>query len=104
MADEMAPFVRLATEKYIEGDYNATRDLAEEMIKRSPANAEALRLREKSVEQLGRLAEHATFQGNLLASMNLLDQAVSYWQRGMNYVREGDPLYEELTAKLKRYR
>ena len=100
----MASIVRLATETYVEGDYNATLDLAEEMIKREPAHAEALRLREKSVEQLGRLAEHATFHGNLSASLNLLEQAVSYWQHGMNYAREGDPHHEELTAKLKRYR
>src|SRR5262249_47641113 len=46
--EEFEPFLIQAKEKYAEGDYNSSRDLCEEMLKRDPAYEDAKDLLQKT--------------------------------------------------------
>ncbi len=101
--EEFEPFLTEAKEKYAEGDYNATRDLCEEMVKRNPQYDEAKDLLGKAKKQLERLAKEAYVRGYILESMNRIDEAKQYWNRAKNYVRPGDSYYDKVNKKLDTY-
>jgi len=101
--EEFEPFLIQAKEKYAEGDYNAARDLCEEMVKRDPEYEPAVDLLAKSKKQLTRLAKDNYVRGIILESMNKIDEAMQYWNRGKNYVRPGDDYYDKIYKKLDNY-
>lgn len=101
--DQFEPFLLQAKEKYAEGDYNSSRDLCEEMLKRDPSYEPANDLLKKVKKQLNRLAKDAYVRGIILESMNKLDEAKQYWNRARNYVRSGDPYFEKVNKKLDAY-
>lgn len=101
--EEFEPFLIQAKEKYAEGDYSASRDLCEEMLKRDPAYEEAKDCVLKAKKQLNRLAKEAYTHGYILESMNRIEEAKQYWNRAKNYVRPGDDYYEKIMKKLEYY-
>lgn len=101
--EEFEPFLIQAKEKFAEGDYNASRDLCEEMIKRDAAYEEAKECVLKAKKQLNRLAKEAYTHGYILESMNRLEEAKQYWNRARNYVRPGDDYYDKVVKKLDYY-
>jgi pSer/pThr/pTyr-binding forkhead associated (FHA) protein/tetratricopeptide (TPR) repeat protein len=101
--EEFEPFLTEAKEKYAEGDYNAARDLCEEMLKRNPAYDDAKDLLLKTKKQLGRLAKEAYVRGYILESMSRIDEAKQYWNRAKNYTRPGDDYYDKVNKKLDQY-
>jgi pSer/pThr/pTyr-binding forkhead associated (FHA) protein/tetratricopeptide (TPR) repeat protein len=100
---EFEPFLVQAGERYAEGDYNASRDLCEEMLKRDPFYEEAKECVLKAKRQLNRLAKEAYVYGYILESMNRLEDAKQYWNRAKNYVRPGDEYYDKVNKKLETY-
>jgi len=101
--EEFEPFLIQAKEKYAEGDYNASRDLCEEMAKRDPNYGEAGECVLRAKKQLNRLAREAYTHGYILESMNRIEEAKQYWNRARNYVREGDEYYDKVIKKLDYY-
>ncbi|MSP18120.1 MAG: FHA domain-containing protein [Bdellovibrionales bacterium] len=101
--EEFEPFLIQAKEKFAEGDYNATRDLCEEMLKRDPAYEDAKELLLKSKKQLSRLAKEAYIHGYILESIGQIEQAKQYWNRAKNYVRSGDEYFDKVNKKLDQY-
>ena len=101
--EEFEPFLVQAKEKFSEGDYNASRDLCEEMLKRDPAYEEAKELLAKSKKQLNRLAKEAYTHGYILESIGQIEQAKQYWNRAKNYVRQGDDYFDKVNKKLDQY-
>lgn len=101
--EEFEPFIIQAKEKFAEGDYNASRDLCEEMSKRDPAYEEANECLLKARKQLNRLAKEAYTHGYILESMNKIEEAKQFWSRGKNYVRPGDEYYDKIIKKLENY-
>jgi tetratricopeptide (TPR) repeat protein len=101
--DPLAGFLQSAESKYNSGNFNQARDICEELLKREPANESARRLNERAKRSLAALAEDAYDYGILFESLNRIEEAKSYWNRAMQYVRPGDPLYDRVKAKLDRY-
>jgi len=101
--EEFEPFLIQAKEKYAEGDYNSSRDLCEEMLKRDAHYDEAKECVLKAKKQLNRLAKEAYTHGYILESMNRIEEAKQYWNRAKNYVRSGDDYYEKVMKKLDYY-
>lgn len=101
--EEFEPFLIQAKEKFAEGDYNATRDLCEEMLKRDAAYEDAKELLLKSKKQLSRLAKEAYTHGYILESIGQIEQAKQYWNRAKNYVRQGDEYFDKVNKKLDQY-
>jgi pSer/pThr/pTyr-binding forkhead associated (FHA) protein/cytochrome c-type biogenesis protein CcmH/NrfG len=101
--DEFEPFLIQAKEKFAEGDYNASRDLCEEMIKRDAAYDEAKQCLGNAKQQLNRLAREAYTRGYILESMNRIEEAKQYWNRAKNYVRAGDEYFDKVNKKLEYY-
>lgn len=101
--EEVEPFIIQAKEKFQEGDYNAARDLSEEMLKRFPGYQDVTDLLNKSKKKLDSLAKEAYTHGYILESMNRLEEAKQYWNRAKNYVRPGDPYYDKVIKKLDYY-
>lgn len=101
--EEFEPFLIQAKEKYAEGDYNASRDLCEEMLKRDNSYEEAKECVLKAKKQLNRLAKEAYTYGYILESMNRLEEAKQYWNRAKNYVRGGDDYFDKVNRKLDQY-
>ena len=101
---EMEPFLIEAQAKYAEGDYNGSRDLCEEILKRAPRAEKAQEVLKKSKSQLQILAKEAYFYGIEAERMTQLDMAKSYWNRASQYVRPNDPLHREIASKLEKYR
>ncbi len=101
--EEFEPFLIQAKEKFSEGDYNASRDLCEEMLKRDPAYEEAKELLTKSKKQLNRMAKEAYTHGYILESIGQIEQAKQFWNRAKNYVRQGDEYFEKVNKKLEQY-
>lgn len=101
--DEFEPFLIQAKEKYAEGDYNASRDLCEEMVKRDPSYGEASDCVLRAKKQLNRLAKEAYTHGYILESMNRIEEAKQYWNRAKNYVRDGDEYFKKINRKLDYY-
>ncbi len=101
--DEFEPFLLQAKEKFSEGDYNASRDLCEEMLKRDPAYEDAKELLGKAKKQLNRLAKEAYTHGYILESIGQIEQAKQYWNRAKNYVRSGDEYFDKVNKKLDQY-
>ncbi len=101
--EEFEPFLIQAKEKYAEGDYNASRDLCEEMTKRDANFEEAKECVFKAKKQLNRLAKEAYTHGYILESMNRIEEAKQYWNRAKNYVRKGDDYFDKVNKKLDYY-
>lgn len=101
--EEFEPFLIQAKEKYAEGDYNSSRDLCEEMLKRDPAYDEANECVRRAKRQLNRLAKEAYTYGYILESMNRIEEAKQYWNRARNYVRRGDNYFDKVMKKLDYY-
>ncbi len=101
--EEFEPFLIQAKEKYAEGDYNASRDLCEEMTKRDANFDDAKECVLKAKKQLNRLAKEAYTHGYILESMNRLEEAKQYWNRAKNYVRTGDDYFDKVNKKLDYY-
>ncbi len=101
--EEFEPFLIQAKEKYAEADYNASRDLCEEMSKRDPAYEDAKECLIKAKRQLNRLAKEAYVHGYILESMNKIEEAKQYWLRAKSYVRKGDKYYDKVLKKLEFY-
>jgi pSer/pThr/pTyr-binding forkhead associated (FHA) protein/tetratricopeptide (TPR) repeat protein len=101
--EEFEPFLIQAKEKFAEGDYNASRDLCEEMLKRDAAYDEAKQCLINAKTQLNRLAKEAYTRGYILESMNRIEEAKQYWNRAKNYVRAGDEYFDKVNKKLDYY-
>jgi pSer/pThr/pTyr-binding forkhead associated (FHA) protein/tetratricopeptide (TPR) repeat protein len=101
--EEFEPFLIQAKEKYAEGDFNASRDLCEEMLKRDPAYDEAKECVIKAKKQLNKLAKEAYTHGYILESMNRIEEAKQYWLRAKNFVRSGDEYFDKVNRKLEAY-
>lgn len=101
--EEFEPFLIQAKEKYAEGDYNSSRDLCEEMLKRDPSYDDAKECVLKAKKQLNRLAKEAYTHGYILESMNRIEEAKQYWNRARNYVRAGDDYFDKVMKKLDYY-
>ncbi len=101
--EEFEPFMIQAKEKFAEGDYNASRDLCDEMLKRDSAYEDARECSLKAKKQLNRLAKEAYTYGYILESMNRIEEAKQFWNRAKNYVRPGDDYYEKVYKKLEHY-
>ncbi|MBI1859526.1 MAG: FHA domain-containing protein [Deltaproteobacteria bacterium] len=101
--EEFEPFLVQAKEKFAEGDYNASRDLCDEMLKRDPAYEEAKECSIRAKKQLNRLAKENYTTGYVLESMNRIEEAKQYWNRAKNFVRPGDPYFDKVMKKLDDY-
>lgn len=101
--EEFEPFLIQAKEKFAEGDYNLSRDLCDEMLKRDPSYDVAQECSIRARKQLNRLAKEAYTHGYILESMNRIEEAKQYWNRAKNYARPGDPYYEKIQRKLDNY-
>jgi len=101
--EEFEPFLIQAKEKFAEGDYNLSRDLCDEMLKRDPSYDAAQECSLRARKQLNRLAKEAYTHGYILESMNRLEEAKQYWNRAKNYARPGDPYYNKIQKKLDNY-
>ncbi|NDC24518.1 MAG: FHA domain-containing protein [Proteobacteria bacterium] len=101
--EEFEPFLIQAKEKFAEGDYNLSRDLCDEMLKRDKDYEAAQECSLRAKKQLNRLAKEAYTHGYILESMNRIEEAKQYWTRAKNYVRPGDPYYEKILKKLDNY-
>ncbi len=101
--EEFEPFLVEAKGKFAEGDYNASRDLCDEMLKRDPAYDEAKECLIRAKKQLNRLAKENYTTGYVLESMNRIEEAKQYWNRAKNFVRPGDPYYDKVMKKLDDY-
>ncbi len=101
--EEFEPFLIQANEKYAEGDYSASRDLCEEMLKRDAAYDKARECSLKAKKKMHSLAKEAYTHGYILESMNKIDEAKQYWSRAKNYVRPGDEYYDKVNKKLDQY-
>ncbi|MBI4405084.1 MAG: FHA domain-containing protein [Deltaproteobacteria bacterium] len=101
--EDFEPYLIAAREKYAESDFNASRDLCEEMVKKDPSYEEANECLIKAKRQLNRLAKEAYTRGYILESMNKIEEAVQYWNRAKNYVRPGDEYYNKVMKKLDTY-
>jgi pSer/pThr/pTyr-binding forkhead associated (FHA) protein/tetratricopeptide (TPR) repeat protein len=101
--EEFEPFLIQAKEKFAEGDYNLSRDLCDEMLKRDPSYDAAQECSLRARKQLNRLAKEAYTHGYILESMNRIEEAKQYWNRAKNYVRPGDPYYDKIQRKLDNY-
>lgn len=100
---EIAPARELAQAKYEEGDYNASRDLCEEILKRNPSDQVSVELLAKSKTQLESLARDHYVHGAMLESLNRLEEAKQYWNRALTYVRPGEKYHEWTTERLSHY-
>lgn len=98
--EEFEPFLLEAKGKFAEGDYNSSRDLCEEMVKRDPAYDEAKECLIRAKKQLNRLAKENYTTGYVLESMNRIEDAKQYWNRAKSFVRPGDPYYDKVMKKL----
>jgi pSer/pThr/pTyr-binding forkhead associated (FHA) protein/tetratricopeptide (TPR) repeat protein len=101
--EEFEPFLIQAKEKFAEGDYNLSRDLCDEMLKRDPSYDAAQECSLRARKQLNRLAKEAYTHGYILESMNRIEEAKQYWNRAKNYVRPGDPYFDKIQRKLDNY-
>ena len=101
--EEFEPFLIQAKEKFAEGDYNLSRDLCDEMLKKDPSYEAAQECSLRAKKQLNRLAKEAYTHGYILESMNRLEEAKQYWNRAKNYARPGDPYYNKIQKKLDNY-
>lgn len=101
--EEFEPFLIQAKEKFAEGDYNLSRDLCDEMLKRDKSYDAAQECSLRARKQLNRLAKEAYTHGYILESMNRIEEAKQYWNRAKNYVRPGDPYFEKIQRKLDSY-
>lgn len=101
--EEFEPFLIQAKEKFAEGDYNLSRDLCDEMLKRDPSYDAAQECSLRARKQLNRLAKEAYTHGYILESMNRIEEAKQYWNRAKNYARPGDPYYDKIQKKLDNY-
>lgn len=101
--EEFEPFLIQAKEKFAEGDYNLSRDLCDEMLKKDPSYEAAQECSLRARKQLNRLAKEAYTHGYILESMNRLEEAKQYWNRAKNYARPGDPYYNKIQKKLDNY-
>jgi tetratricopeptide (TPR) repeat protein/pSer/pThr/pTyr-binding forkhead associated (FHA) protein len=101
--EQFEPFLIQAKEKYAEGDYKASRDLCEEMLKRDQTYDEAEECVLKAKKQLHRLAKEAYTHGYILESMNRLEEAKQYWNRAKNFTRSGDEYFDKVNKKLDYY-
>jgi len=101
--EEFEPFLIQAKEKFAEGDYNLSRDLCDEMLKRDPSYEAAQECSIRARKQLNRLAKEAYTHGYILESMNRIEEAKQYWNRAKNYARPGDPYYDKIQRKLDNY-
>ncbi len=101
--DEFEPFLINAKELFAQGDFNETRNLCEEMLKKDPSYQEARDLLTKARKNLHRLAKEAYTHGYILESMNRIEEAKQYWNRAKNYVREGDDYFDKVNRKLDNY-
>lgn len=101
--EEFEPFLIQAKEKFAEGDYNLSRDLCDEMLKRDPSYDAAQECSIRARKQLNRLAKEAYTHGYILESMNRIEEAKQYWNRAKNYARPGDPYYDKIQRKLDNY-
>lgn len=101
--EQFEPFLIDAKGKYSEGDFNASRDLCEEMLRKDPSFTEARECLTKAKNQLNKLAKEAYTLGYILENMNRIEEAKQYWNRAKNYVRPGDPYYEKVMNKLDQY-
>jgi hypothetical protein len=89
-----------AKARFAEGDFNATGDICDEILKRDSSNKEAKELSDKAQKQLNRLAKEAYTRGYILESMNRREEANQYYNRAKNYVRPGDAYYERVNRKV----
>ncbi|NBW99783.1 hypothetical protein EBR03_09465, partial [bacterium] len=101
--EEFEPFLIQAKEKFAEGDYNLSRDLCDEMLKRDPSYDAAQECSLRARKQLNRLAKEAYTHGYILESMNRIEEAKQYWNRAKNYARPGDPYFDKIQKKLDNY-
>jgi len=101
--EQFEPFLIDAKGKYAEGDFNASRELCDEMLKKDPSFVEAGECVLKAKNQLNKLAKEAYTLGLILESMNRIEEAKQYWNRAKNYVRPGDPYFEKVMKKLEYY-
>jgi pSer/pThr/pTyr-binding forkhead associated (FHA) protein len=101
--EEFEPFLIQAKEKFAEGDYNLSRDLCDEMLRRDKSYEAAQECSLRARKQLNRLAKEAYTHGYILESMNRIEEAKQYWNRAKNYARPGDPYYEKIQRKLDNY-
>lgn len=101
--EEFEPFLIAAKEKFAEGDYNESRNLCEEMLKKDGSYEEARECVLKAKKNLNRLAKEAYTHGYILESMNRIEEAKQYWNRAKNYVRQGDDYFDKVNRKLEYY-
>ncbi|MFM8269899.1 MAG: FHA domain-containing protein, partial [Pseudomonadota bacterium] len=101
--EEFEPFLIQAKEKFAEGDYNLSRDLCDEMLRRDKSYEAAQECSLRARKQLNRLAKEAYTHGYILESMNRIEEAKQYWNRAKNYARPGDPYYDKIQRKLDNY-
>jgi pSer/pThr/pTyr-binding forkhead associated (FHA) protein len=101
--EEFEPFLISAKEKFAEGDFNESRNLCEEMLKKDDSYEEARECVIKAKKSLNRLAKEAYTHGYILESMNRIEEAKQYWNRAKNYVRPGDDYFDKVTKKLEYY-
>ncbi len=101
--EEFEPFLITAKEKFAEGDFNESRNLCEEMLKKDPSYDEARECVLRARKNLHRLAKEAYTHAYVLESMNRIEEAKQYWNRAKNYVRPGDEYYDKVFKKLDYY-
>lgn len=101
--EEFEPFLITAKEKFAEGDFNESRNLCEEMLKKDPSYLEAQECVLRARKNLHRLAKEAYTHAYVLESMNRIEEAKQYWNRAKNYVRPGDEYYDKVYKKLDYY-
>jgi pSer/pThr/pTyr-binding forkhead associated (FHA) protein/tetratricopeptide (TPR) repeat protein len=101
--EEFEPFLITAKEKFAEGDFNESRTLCEEMLKKDSSYEDAKECVLKARKSLNRLAKEAYTHGYILESMNRIEEAKQYWNRAKNYVRPGDDYFDKVNRKLEYY-
>ena len=97
------PFLQQARQLFADGDYNGSRNLCEEMLKRDRTYAQAQLCVSKARDQLNYLAQEAFEKAYILESMNRIDEAGALWKRALIFVHPGDTYYDRIVQKLSRY-
>lgn len=98
------PFLVNARELLAQGDYNASRDLCEMMVRQDPSFAGAQDCLAEAKWHLNRLARDAYTYCYILGSINLIDEARQFCTRAGNYTREGDEYYLKIKRRLDGFR
>jgi len=99
--EEFEPFMNEVKQRLAKGEYNSSRDLLEEMLRRDPAFEDAKELLAVVRDRLQQLARDAYGRGSAFESIHQFEDARRFYQKALDYSRPGDEYYNRLRKKLR---